>query len=48
VAQLGRTLVRTGTAQAIGSGSFNSTQRLEQAIMRWFDHWNHNAKPFCQ
>jgi transposase len=34
------------TSQAIRRGSFNSTRRLEQTIMRWLDHWNHNAKPF--
>lgn len=34
------------TAQAIRRGSFNSTRRLEQAIMRWLAHWNQNAKPF--
>jgi transposase len=34
------------TSQAIRRGSFDSTRRLEQAIMRWLDHWNQNAKPF--
>lgn len=34
------------TSQAIRRGSFNSTRRLEQTIMRWLDHWNQNAKPF--
>jgi transposase len=34
------------TSQAIRRGSFSSTRRLEQAIMRWLDHWNQNAKPF--
>jgi len=34
------------TAQAIRRGSFDSTRRLEQAIMRWLERWNQNAKPF--
>lgn len=34
------------TSQAIRRGSFNSTRRLEQAIMRWLEHWNQNAQPF--
>ena len=33
-------------SQAIRRGSFNRTRRLEQAIMRWLDHWDQNAKPF--
>ena len=34
------------TSQAIRRGSFDSTRRFEQAIMRWLDHWNQNAQPF--
>ena len=34
------------TSQAIRRGSFDSTRRLEQAIMRWLERWNQNAKPF--
>jgi transposase len=34
------------TAQAIRRGSFDSTRRLEQTIMRWLERWNQNAKPF--
>jgi hypothetical protein len=34
------------TSQAIRRGSFNSTRRLGQTIMRWLDHWNQNARPF--
>jgi transposase len=34
------------TSQAIRRGSFNSTRRLEQAIMRWLAHWNQKARPF--
>jgi hypothetical protein len=34
------------TSMAIRRGSFDSTRRLERAIMRWPDHCNQNAKPF--
>jgi len=34
------------TSQAMRRGSFDSTRRLEQTIMRWLERWNQNAKPF--
>ncbi len=34
------------TTQAIRRGSFDSTRRLEEAILRWTAHWNRNFRPF--
>jgi hypothetical protein len=34
------------TTQAIRGGSFDSTRRLEEAILRWTAHRNRNPKPF--
>lgn len=34
------------TTQAIRRGSFDSTRRLEEAILRWTAHWNRNPRPF--
>ena len=34
------------TKSRIRRSSFDRTRRLEQAIMRWLDRWNQNAKPF--
>ncbi len=34
------------TSQAMRRGSFDSTRRLEQTIMRWLERRNQNAKPF--
>jgi transposase len=34
------------TAQAIRRGSFDSLKRLEQAIVRYIEHWNENPRPF--
>ena len=34
------------TTQTIRRGSFDSTRRLEEAILRWTAHWNRNPKPF--
>jgi len=34
------------TTQAIRRGSFESLKRLEQAILRYIDHWNENPRPF--
>ena len=33
-------------SQTIRRGSVDSTRRLEQAVMRWLEHWNQNVKPF--
>jgi len=32
--------------QAIRRGSFDSVRRPEQAIARWLEKWNQNARPF--
>ena len=32
--------------QAIRRGSFTSVAQLERSIIRFLEHWNHNAKPF--
>ena len=34
------------TTQAIRRGSFDSTRRLEEAILRWTAHWNRNPRAF--
>ena len=34
------------TEQAIRRGSFDSVRRLEEAIARWLEKWNQNARPF--
>jgi transposase len=34
------------TEQAIRRGSFDSVRRLAQAIARWLEKWNQNARPF--
>jgi transposase len=34
------------TEQAIRRGSFSSVRKLEQAILRWLQHWNENPRPF--
>ena len=46
VAQLGRAVVRTPRRKAIRRGSFDSVRRPEQAIARWLEKWNQNARPF--
>ena len=34
------------TTQGIRRGSFDSTRRLEEAILRWTAHWNRSPRPF--